>query len=99
MWSDRRDPKSPSDPHPVVWQSESFDGGLTWQKERVILGVPGQWAQPSVMRSPDGTIVATAYVKYAPGPEQNSVVSTRFTLAETDAMPVTLPSPRSVHGR
>ena len=54
MWSDRRDPKNPRDPHPVVWQSESLDGGLTWQRERVILGVPGQWAQPCVVRSPDG---------------------------------------------
>lgn len=54
MWSDRRDPKNPKDPHPVVWQSESLDGGLTWSKERVILIVPGQWAQPSVTRSADG---------------------------------------------
>jgi len=54
MWSDRRDPTNAKDPHPVVWQSESFDGGLTWGKERVILGVPGQWAQPCVVRSPDG---------------------------------------------
>ena len=54
MWSDRRDPKNARDPDPVVWQSDSLDGGLTWQKERVILGVPGQWAQPCVVRSPDG---------------------------------------------
>jgi predicted neuraminidase len=54
MWSDRRDPKNAKDTHPVVWQSESLDGGLTWSKERVILIVPGQWAQPSVTRSDDG---------------------------------------------
>lgn len=54
MWSDRRDPKNAKDPAPVVWQSESLDGGLTWGKERVILEVPGQWAQPSVIRSADG---------------------------------------------
>ena len=35
---------------------------------------------------PDGTILATTYVKYAPGPEKNSVVSVRFNLAETDAL-------------
>jgi hypothetical protein len=35
---------------------------------------------------PDGTIVATTYVKYAAGPEQNSVVSVRFKLEETDAL-------------
>ena len=33
---------------------------------------------------PDGTFVATTYVKYRPGPELNSVVSTRFKLTETD---------------
>ena len=54
MWSDRRDPTNANDPHPVVWQSESLDGGLTWSKERVILVVPGQWAQPSVTRSAGG---------------------------------------------
>jgi predicted neuraminidase len=208
MWSDRRDPANAKDPHPVVWQSESLDGGLTWSRERVVLIVPGQWAQPCVTRSadgqrllmlmrentrrhnslysvstddartwseprelpaaltgdrhvikrapdgrlvvafrdmarasptyghyvawvgtfedienrregqyrikllhnanrtaadapgtgntdcgysdlellPDGTFVATTYVKYAPGPGKNSVVSARFTLGETDAL-------------
>ncbi|GGG89504.1 sialidase [Parapedobacter pyrenivorans] len=33
----------------------------------------------------DDTFVATTYIKYKDGPEQNSVVSTRFTLAELDA--------------
>lgn len=35
---------------------------------------------------PDDTFVATTYIKYREGPERNSVVSTRFTLAETDKM-------------
>jgi sialidase-1 len=34
---------------------------------------------------PDGTIVATTYIKYEAGPEKNSVVNTRFKLSETDA--------------
>ncbi len=34
----------------------------------------------------DGTFVATTYVKYRPGSDKHSVVSTRFTLAETDAL-------------
>lgn len=34
---------------------------------------------------PDETVVATTYIKYRPGPELNSVVSTRFNLHETDA--------------
>lgn len=41
---------------------------------------------PGVELLPDGTIVATTYVKYAPGPEKHSVVSTRFKISETDAM-------------
>lgn len=56
MWCDRRDPNSNSkkDVSPVVWQSESFDGGLTWSDEKVVVEVPTRWAQPSVVRSPDG---------------------------------------------
>lgn len=39
---------------------------------------------PGVELLPDGTIVATTYLKYRPGLEKHSVVSTRFTLAELD---------------
>ncbi|HEY2413165.1 MAG TPA: sialidase family protein [Pirellulaceae bacterium] len=39
---------------------------------------------PGLELLPDGTLVATTYVKYRPGLEQNSVVSVRFSLAETD---------------
>lgn len=39
---------------------------------------------PGLELLPDGIIVATTYIKYRPGAEQNSVVSTRFNLAETD---------------
>ncbi|WP_164103664.1 sialidase family protein [Candidatus Laterigemmans baculatus] len=46
----------------------------------------GDCGYPGVEGLPDGTIVATTYVKYRPGPEKHSVVSTRFTLAETDAI-------------
>ncbi|WP_395744339.1 FAD-dependent oxidoreductase [Prosthecobacter sp.] len=41
---------------------------------------------PGLELLPDGTLVATTYIKYRPGPEQNSVVSTRFTLGETDKL-------------
>lgn len=33
---------------------------------------------------PDGTFVATTYIKYRPGPEKHSVVTTRFKLEEID---------------
>jgi hypothetical protein len=199
MWCDRRDPASSpnGEVDPVVWMSESFDGGLSWAPEKVVVNVPTRWAQPAVIRSadgqraimlmrdnkkgqsplavsedggetwstarkaswnvtghrphmvmtpdgrivavfrdtaagseteghfvawvgtfddlfygrpgqyrikllhsnagwdtgysglealPDGTVVATTYVKYRPGPEKHSVVCTRFKLEEIDAM-------------
>ena len=46
----------------------------------------GDCGYPGLELLPDGTFVATTYVQYRPGPEKNSVVSTRFRLAETDAM-------------
>lgn len=41
---------------------------------------------PGLEVTPDGTIVATTYIKYRPGAEKHSIVSTRFTLDETDAL-------------
>lgn len=46
----------------------------------------GDCGYPGVELLPDGTIVTTTYLKYAPGKEKHSVVSTRFTLEETDKM-------------
>lgn len=48
---------------------------------------------PGVELLPDGTLVATTYVKYRPGPEKHSVVSTRFALAETDMLKATATAP------
>jgi len=41
---------------------------------------------PGVEILPDGTVVATTYIKYRPGSEQNSIVSVRFHTNETDAL-------------
>jgi len=41
---------------------------------------------PGMELLPDGTIVATTYIKYRAGKEKHSVVSTRFTLEETDRL-------------
>lgn len=46
----------------------------------------GDCGYPGVELLPDGTIVATTYVKYSPGKEKHSVVSTRFKLEEADAL-------------
>ena len=40
---------------------------------------------------PDGTIVATTYIKYRAGTAKHSVVSTRFKLSETDTRIVDKP--------
>ena len=53
----------------------------------------GDCGYPGLEVLPDGTLVATTYVKHRPGPEQNSVVSTRFTLAETDKAQKTVSAP------
>jgi hypothetical protein len=44
----------------------------------------GDNGYPGVELLPDGTFVATTYIKYREGPEKNSVVSARFKLNETD---------------
>jgi hypothetical protein len=40
---------------------------------------------PGMELLPDGTIVATTYIKYRPGRKRHSVVSTRFKIEEIDA--------------
>ncbi len=39
---------------------------------------------PGLEQLADGTIIATTYIKYKPGPEKHSIVSTRFKLDELD---------------
>lgn len=46
----------------------------------------GDCGYPGMELLPDGTIVATTYIKYRPGEEKNSVVSTRFNLQDIDRM-------------
>ncbi len=41
---------------------------------------------PGMEILPDGTIIATTYIKYRPGKDKHSVVSTRFKIEETDRM-------------
>jgi hypothetical protein len=42
----------------------------------------GDCGYPGMDLLPDGTIVATTYIKYRPGTEKHSVVSTRFNIKE-----------------
>ncbi len=80
--------KSPTRNHFVAWVGRyedilsGKDGGykikLLHSNARSDCGYPGLEVLP------DGTFVATTYVKYRQGPEKHSVVSTRFHLNETD---------------
>ena len=85
-------PNSPTKGHFVAWVG-SFDD--------IKSGKPGDYrvkllhshatrvgdcGYPGVELLPDGTLVITTYIKYQPGPEQNSVVSLRVKASELDAL-------------
>ncbi len=83
-------PQSPTRGHFVGWVGRYRD---------IKEGPPGQYrvkllhnfarhdaGYPGLERLPDGTFVATTYLKYREGKEKHSVVCTRFTLRETDAL-------------
>lgn len=85
-------PNSPTKHHFVAWVGDYED---------IKNGTPGDYrikllhsyakrtadnGYPGVELLPDGTLVITTYIKYAPGPEQHSVVTTRFKIEETDAL-------------
>lgn len=44
----------------------------------------GDCGYPGLERLADGSILATTYIKYRPGPDKHSIVCTRFSLAEAD---------------
>ena len=46
----------------------------------------GYCGYPGMELLPDGSILATTYIKYRPGADKQSVVCTRFSLAETDPL-------------
>ncbi len=81
---------SPTKNHFVVWvgRYEDIVGGRDGEyKIKLLHSHKGSdCGYPGLELLPDGTFVATTYVKYRPGPEKHSVVSARFTLDETDRM-------------
>ncbi|MBI5381929.1 MAG: exo-alpha-sialidase [Opitutae bacterium] len=81
---------SPTRNHFVAWIGTYADivAGKTGQYRVKLLHSHkgGDCGYPGVEVLPDGTIVATTYIKYRPGPEKNSVVSVRFHPKETDAL-------------
>jgi hypothetical protein len=83
-------PRSPSLGHFVAWVGSYDDIRHCRPGEYRIKLLHsyegGDCGYPGLECLPDGTIVATTYIKYRPGPKKHSVVSTRFTLADTDAL-------------
>jgi hypothetical protein len=81
---------SPTRGHFVAWVGRYDDirAGRPGQYRVKLLHshAGGDCGYPGVELLPDGTIVATTYIKYRAGADKHSVVSTRFTLAETDAL-------------
>jgi len=83
-------PGSPTRGHFVAWVGTYDDirKGRAGQCRIKLLhsNAGGDCGYPGMELLPDGTIVATTYVKYRPGPKKHSVVSTRFKMEEIDRM-------------
>lgn len=81
---------SPTRGHFVAWVGRYDDlrAGRPGQYRVKLLHshAGGDCGYPGVEILPDGTIVATTYIKYRAGADKHSVVSTRFNLAETDLL-------------
>lgn len=81
---------APTHNHFVAWVGtyEDIKAGREGQYRIKLLhsNAGGDCGYPGVELLPDGTIVATTYIKYKPSKDKHSVVSTRFTLEETDAL-------------
>lgn len=83
-------PDSSTSGHFVAWVGTYDDirsGGPGRHRIKLLHSHAGHdCGYPGVELLPDGTIIATTYVKYNPGPEKHSVVSVRFTMDQTDAL-------------
>jgi Neuraminidase (sialidase) len=81
-------PDSPTRGHFVAWVGSYQDirNGLPGQCRVKLLHsfAGGDCGYPGMELLPDGTIVATTYIKYRPGTDKHSVVSTRLTIDEID---------------
>lgn len=83
-------PDSPTRGHFVAWVG-SYDDirrGKAGECRIKLLHsyAGGDCGYPGMELLPDGTIVATTYIKYRPGSEKHSVVCTRFKVEEIDSL-------------
>ena len=83
-------PGSPTRGHYIAWIGTYKDvvAGNNGQYRVKLLHshAGGDCAYSRLHLLPDGTIIATTYIKYRSGNEKQSVVSTRFKLDELDRM-------------
>ena len=83
-------PNSPTKGHFVAWVGSYADAtsGCSGQyRVKLLHNFAGtDCGYPGLELLPDGTIVATTYIKYHPGTEKHSVVSVRFSIEELDAL-------------
>lgn len=82
-------PQSPTQGHFVAWVGtyDDIKQGKPGQYRIKLLHsyAGGDCGYPGVELLPDGTIVATTYIKYWNDARKHSVVCTRFQLSETDS--------------
>lgn len=83
-------PDSPTHGHFVAWVGNYEDirnGKAGEYRIKLLHSHAGRdCGYPGVEHLPDGTIVATTYIKYREGEAKHSVVSTRFKIRETDEL-------------
>lgn len=81
-------PNSPTKGHFIAWVGTYNDliNGYSGQYRVKLLhsNAGPDCGYPGLEILPDGTVIATTYVKYNPGKEKHSVVSVKFKLDETD---------------
>ena len=84
-----RAPESPTHEHFVAWVG-TYDGIENTRPGQYRIKLLHSHAgndcgYPGIERLPDGTILATTYIKYEPGKAKQSVVCVRFGLEELDS--------------
>jgi hypothetical protein len=83
-------PDSPTRGHFVAWVGsyEDIRRGKAGACRIKLLHshAGGDCGYPGMELLPDGTIVATTYIKYRPGNAKHSVVCTRFKVEEIDSL-------------
>ena len=86
MWYERSGDGSPGPG--VIWQSASYDGGLTWGESKAIVDKEGA-SEPAAIRSPDGKQLLLLIR------EQNGILNSLFAVSgdegETWSEPLQLP--------